>query len=631
MADVIGALRVVLGADTAALDSGLKSAESSVSRFAKNVTTIAAGIKLEAILTSAFNSIAHAIKKSVLAADDMGKMAEKVGIPVEKFSELAYAAKLADVPIDTLKSSLIFLSKQMAEAAGNPASKAARAFEAIGLSAIDARTKGLKPLDQMFTELVGKLGSFTEGAGTNALAVRFLGRAGAELAPLFRDGAEGIRAAAEEARKFGIVITQDMANSSKNFKDNMERLGAILDGMILQISGPLATALEQLSNQLVDAAKDGNLMEKTGRFIGEAMIWAAAQVEKFSASLSALSKIYDAVRNALNQPLGLGIQKALDEERAAFADIEARYNKARETFQQNVDSPWRGVVTDLKNMNIELGRSFANWQRNLPPIVDTGRAASGASKGLREAEKAARAAEAAIAKLMEEGKQIEEAMLPTQRYAAEVKKLNELLAVGAVSAEAYALKMSHIRFPSLTQAVIDAGDFNKQIDSFSVSSINTIADGLTNIVTGAKSAQEAFTEMARSILRDLINMIIKAMLFQYVVAPLLGLPTGGPAGAIGIGLPKFAKGGSFKVGGSGQVDSQLVAFRATPGERVDIRTPSQQRDMGGGPAHVDLRTRIVNAFDGPSFLSEALASPVGEKVMLNFVRANPGAFRAALS
>lgn len=44
-------------------------------------------------------------------------------------------------------------------------------------------------------------------------------------------------------------------------------------------------------------------------------------------------------------------------------------------------------------------------------------------------------------------------------------------------------------------------------------------------------------------------------------------------------LPGFKTGGSFKVGGSGGADSQLMQFRATPGEMVNIRRPGQ--DMGG--------------------------------------------------
>lgn len=42
-----------------------------------------------------------------------------------------------------------------------------------------------------------------------------------------------------------------------------------------------------------------------------------------------------------------------------------------------------------------------------------------------------------------------------------------------------------------------------------------------------------------------------------------------------LGLAGFAGGGSFKVGGTGGTDSQVVAFRASPDERVTIETPGQ--------------------------------------------------------
>lgn len=74
---------------------------------------------------------------------------------------------------------------------------------------------------------------------------------------------------------------------------------------------------------------------------------------------------------------------------------------------------------------------------------------------------------------------------------------------------------------------------------------------------------------------------------------------GGQLGAFGrIGsaimgaLPGFATGGSFKVGGSGGVDSQVMAFRATPGEMVDIRRPGQ--DQGSRQTNVfDMRGAVV--------------------------------------
>lgn len=63
----------------------------------------------------------------------------------------------------------------------------------------------------------------------------------------------------------------------------------------------------------------------------------------------------------------------------------------------------------------------------------------------------------------------------------------------------------------------------------------------------------------------------------------------------GGGVPGFATGGSFKVGGAGGTDSKLIQFRATPGEMVDIRTPGQDRGGGGGgaPLIFDLRGALM--------------------------------------
>lgn len=58
------------------------------------------------------------------------------------------------------------------------------------------------------------------------------------------------------------------------------------------------------------------------------------------------------------------------------------------------------------------------------------------------------------------------------------------------------------------------------------------------------------------------------------------------------GIPGFKTGGSFKVGGSGGADSQLMQFRATPGEMVDIRKPGRDA-AGGSPVHFDLRGAVM--------------------------------------
>lgn len=54
-----------------------------------------------------------------------------------------------------------------------------------------------------------------------------------------------------------------------------------------------------------------------------------------------------------------------------------------------------------------------------------------------------------------------------------------------------------------------------------------------------------------------------------------GVVSTGRAQVAMAGLPGFRNGGEFEVGGAGGEDSQLVAFRASPGEKVRVTPPSQ--------------------------------------------------------
>jgi tape measure domain-containing protein len=98
----------------------------------------------------------------------------------------------------------------------------------------------------------------------------------------------------------------------------------------------------------------------------------------------------------------------------------------------------------------------------------------------------------------------------------------------------------------------------------------------------------------------------------------------------------FAVGGDFQVGGSGGVDSQMVAFRASPGEQVSVSTPQQVRkgsaSKDGGPsaANPTFKPTIVNVLD-KSVMNEYMKSPDGQDAILNVIQSNPSIVRSAAS
>lgn len=93
----------------------------------------------------------------------------------------------------------------------------------------------------------------------------------------------------------------------------------------------------------------------------------------------------------------------------------------------------------------------------------------------------------------------------------------------------------------------------------------------------------------------------------------------------------FQTGGSFVVGGQGGPDSQMVAFRATPGEKVSVARPEQVRkgdpyEGGGASPTVQNNTRIVNVLD-PAMVGDFLSTPEGEQVLVNVMRRNSDSVR----
>lgn len=85
-------------------------------------------------------------------------------------------------------------------------------------------------------------------------------------------------------------------------------------------------------------------------------------------------------------------------------------------------------------------------------------------------------------------------------------------------------------------------------------------------------------------------------------------------------------------GGIAGLRPDEVPIIAQRGELVLPRSKTREalRPQNVSP-NVDARTTVVNAFDASSFLSEALSKPEGVKVVLNVVRSQPGAFRAAMN
>lgn len=92
MANIIDSLLIAVKMDNTDLDKGLKQAESKVSSFANRIK-LGALAKLGAFASVGF--VMSQVKNLTAVADDLGKIADRIGADVPKLQSWATASKLA--------------------------------------------------------------------------------------------------------------------------------------------------------------------------------------------------------------------------------------------------------------------------------------------------------------------------------------------------------------------------------------------------------------------------------------------------------------------------------------------------------------------------------------------------------
>jgi TP901 family phage tail tape measure protein len=234
---VIGALRVNLGLDSARFSQGLSQAQKRMQAFGKRMQVV--GAAMSAVGTG----IALAVRSNLNAADEMGKAAAKLGVPVEELSRLRHAADMSGVSVGSLDSGLRTLSRNMAQGS--------KAFDQIGVSVRDA-DGNMRDTKDVMNDVADALARMPDGAEKTALAMRFFGKSGADLIPMLNGGAAALDQMRAEADALGLTISAETAASAANFNDNVTRLTRTLTSFGRILAAELAPYLEQFTNWLVE-------------------------------------------------------------------------------------------------------------------------------------------------------------------------------------------------------------------------------------------------------------------------------------------------------------------------------------------------------------------------------------------
>lgn len=559
----------------------LRAAASNFSgTFSRLVGPITAAV---GAIGAATAGISVSVSRALDTGDQLFKLSQKVGISVENLSELRFAAELSGVSLETLQKGLKDLSLVLVQA-NDASSKEAQLLKQLGVTAKEPEL-ALRQVADAFAKL-------PDGATKTAVAVELFKKAGQDLIPLLNGGSAALDAAGFSARRLGLAFTTDAARAAEQFNDNMLKLRTGAEALGISLTSKLVSSMAQFTGDLVKGKEEGFKFKGVlDGILGTAL--------ELASTLPLVGSLANRVADV--NALRVAEQQASIARRTSSGKIGGR-------AEEQVDPDAQAKLT----CTLSGGTWDARARRCIPKPTNTG------TKPLTFDELLARNAAKRVAVFEEldatEGRAAEEerrkSLEEDARTALERMKLRDE-AIEKADAEYKANQ-------SLAQSYIDLADpaaqYVRQLDEirklvgegfltqeqglaaeFAIQGLIDRALGLGEAAKDAGNAAKemglAFASAASDAIRDwkgfgsLLRSVavdIGQILFKRSVTDPLGRAAGSVLEKTLAKLFNFADGGSFMVGGSGGTDSQLVAFKASPNERVTIETPDQQRSGRGG-------------------------------------------------
>lgn len=191
--------------------------------------------------------VANAARVATMA-DEFGKLSQRTGVAVEDLSKLAYAASLNDATLADLEQGLKGLSNKMQEGS--------TAFSELGVAVRDG-AGNMRPVKDVLFDLANAFQRLPDGAQKAALANKLMEESGVRLIPLLNNGAEGLKAMADEAERFGVVVSEELAQRSAELNDNIVRLKASATGLANELGEALVPALASFTSHLLQSRAAG--------------------------------------------------------------------------------------------------------------------------------------------------------------------------------------------------------------------------------------------------------------------------------------------------------------------------------------------------------------------------------------
>lgn len=572
-----------------AAESAIKLSEATggdLSRSADVATNVMAQFGLEAKdLSTVVDQITSVTLASQFEFDDYalalgqaGGVAGSLGVTLTDFNAaLAATSSVFNSGSDAGTSFKSFLTRLV------PASDtAAAAMEKLGLKFFEA-DGSMKSISAVADELRIKMAGLSDEEMNQAMTDIF-GVDGMRTAiMLMKEGGAGIDAMIEKLNQKGVADEQAAARM-KGFNGEMEKLGgafenlqiAIADSGLLQMVTDFVTKLAEWIDALAETnpeiLKWGTIIAGVAAALGP-LVFTLGMVATAIAAVGAPVAAVIAGLTALTA----AVVAFWPEITAAASAINAFLSDAWARFV----SAWDGMVEKVRSVGVAIVQftndvlaAFAALPAKMMEIG--GQIIDGLWNGIKAKWETVKGGIAGI------GTGIADSIKSTLGIHSPSRVMHEVgvnimqgLSGGMTSLKGQVVGVANTAATDVAGALKGAEAAFDGVGESASSAFSGIGSSIAAAIKGTKE----WSDVLADVLGQFANMALSQLSSGF------GGGFGGGLGGIFTGLLGglfgFANGGSFMVGGAGGIDSQLVAFKASPNERVTVTKPGQDGRHGG--------------------------------------------------
>lgn len=358
-----------------------KSLASSVSRIGDTFANLGKGFGagiIGALSVAGLEQIVQRVADVAKGVASIGDEAKRAGLSTKAFQELGFVASQNRIGVDALTDGMKELSLRADEWITTGGGPAAEAFQRLGFSASELKTKLADP-SALLSEIIDRVQKLDRAAQIRVFDEVFGGTGGEKFVQLIDRGAESIRKAVQEAHDLGIVLDDEVIKKA----DEIDRK---FNAIATTISTNLKRAVVSVVSSMADIGKNLNgTKEQAVALAGNRLMETYKAIEETKAKLDDLYLDKAAFPNDV--AVDLNIQRATE-------DLELLKKRAMEI--RDVMDRYQGYPGD------EAEQTKPKVDQMNSAITNTGTTATTAVTGIKSYTDAIRALRQEVPALAED-------------------------------------------------------------------------------------------------------------------------------------------------------------------------------------------------------------------------------------